>query len=230
MTDKFLGVIPARSGSKGLPNKNIKLLRGKPLLAWAIEEALKSIYLDQVIVSTDSKDIAKIAMKYGACVPFLRSKKLATDESPTIDTVIDLIQKLPQYDYVVLLQPTSPLRTFQDIKSAIDIVKTTNIKSLVSVNESEESPYWMYKMNSSNVLSPVIENGKSISRRQDLPKSYTINGAIYIAHVDYLLTNRSFIGAESVGYVMRKENSLDIDTADDFKKVETILESVYGKT
>lgn len=230
MTDKFLGVIPARSGSKGLPNKNIKLLRGKPLLAWAIEEALKSICLDQVIVSTDSKDIADIAMKYGAFVPFLRSKKLATDESPTIDTVLDLIQKLPQYDYVVLLQPTSPLRTFKDIESAINIVKTTNIKSLVSVNESDESPYWMYKMNSSNVLSPVIENAKFISRRQDLPKSYIVNGAIYIAHVDYLLANRSFIGAESVGYVMGKENSLDIDTADDFRKVETILERVYGKT
>ncbi len=230
MADKFLGIIPARSGSKGLPNKNIKLLKGKPLLAWTIEEALSSKYLEQVIVSTDSSEIAQIAINYGALVPFLRPKNLATDESPTVDTVLDLIKKLPNYDYVVLLQPTSPLRTVEDIDSAIDIVKTAKAKALVSVCESDESPYWMYKMNANNILSPLVEATESISRRQDLPKSYTVNGAIYVAHTDYLLKNKSFFGAETLGYVMEKEKSFDIDSADDFKEVEMIIERVYGKT
>ncbi len=230
MADKFLGIIPARSGSKGLPNKNIKLLKGKPLLAWTIEEALSSKYLEQVIVSTDSSEIAQIAINYGALVPFLRPKNLATDESPTVDTVLDLIKKLPNYDYVVLLQPTSPLRTVEDIDSAIDIMKTAKAKALVSVCESDESPYWMYKMNANNILSPLVEATESISRRQDLPKSYTVNGAIYVAHTDYLLKNKSFFGAETLGYVMEKEKSFDIDSADDFKEVEMIIERVYGKT
>jgi N-acylneuraminate cytidylyltransferase len=230
MADKFLGIIPARSGSKGLPNKNIKLLKGKPLLAWTIEEALSSKYLEQVIVSTDSSEIAQIAINYGALVPFLRSKNLATDESPTVDTVLDLIKKLPNYDYVVLLQPTSPLRTIEDIDSAIDIMKTAKAKALVSVCESDESPYWMYKMNANNILSPLVEATESISRRQDLPKSYTVNGAIYVAHTDYLLKNKSFFGAETLGYVMEKEKSFDIDSADDFKEVEMIIERIYGKT
>ncbi len=230
MADKFLGIIPARSGSKGLPNKNIKLLKGKPLLAWTIEEALSSKYLEQVIVSTDSSEIAQIAINYGALVPFLRPKNLATDESPTVDTVLDLIKKLPNYDYVVLLQPTSPLRTIEDIDSAIDIMKTAKAKALVSVCESDESPYWMYKMNANNILSPLVEATESISRRQDLPKSYTVNGAIYVAHTDYLLKNKSFFGAETLGYVMEKEKSFDIDSADDFKEVEMIIERVYGKT
>jgi N-acylneuraminate cytidylyltransferase len=229
MADKFLGIIPARSGSKGLPNKNIKLLKGKPLLAWTIEEALSSKYLEQVIVSTDSSEIAQIAINYGALVPFLRPKNLATDESPTVDTVLDLIKKLPNYDYVVLLQPTSPLRTIEDIDSAIDIMKTAKAKALVSVCESDESPYWMYKMNANNILSPLVEATESISRRQDLPKSYTVNGAIYVAHTDYLLKNKSFFGAETLGYVMEKEKSFDIDTADDFKEVEMIIERIYGK-
>ncbi len=230
MADKFLGIIPARSGSKGLPNKNIKLLKGKPLLAWTIEEALGSKYLEQVIVSTDSSEIAQIAINYGALVPFLRPKNLATDESPTVDTVLDLIKKLPNYDYVVLLQPTSPLRTIEDIDSAIDIMKTAKAKALVSICESNESPYWMYKMNANNILSPVVEATESISRRQDLPKSYTVNGAIYVAHTDYLLKNKSFFGAETLGYVMEKEKSFDIDSADDFKEVEMIIERIYGKT
>jgi N-acylneuraminate cytidylyltransferase len=230
MADKFLGIIPARSGSKGLPNKNIKLLKGKPLLAWTIEEALSSKYLEQVIVSTDSSEIAQIAINYGALVPFLRPKNLATDESPTVDTVLDLIKKLPNYDYVVLLQPTSPLRTVEDIDSAIDIMTTAKAKALVSVCESDESPYWMYKMNANNILSPLVEATESISRRQDLPKSYTVNGAIYVAHTDYLLKNKSFFGAETLGYVMEKEKSFDIDSADDFKEVEMIIERIYGKT
>ena len=144
--ETILGLIPARGGSKGLPRKNIKLLLGKPLIAWTIEQALASKYLDKVVVSTDDEEIAKISKKYGAEVPFIRPKELATDKTKGIDVVLHTIRWMEEngksYDFLMLLQSTSPLRTFEDMDKAIELLFLKKAKAIVSVCEVEHHPYW----------------------------------------------------------------------------------------
>ncbi|HBF76227.1 MAG TPA: acylneuraminate cytidylyltransferase family protein, partial [Clostridiaceae bacterium] len=179
---KILALIPARGGSKQIINKNIKLLCGKPLISYTIEAALASDYIDDVVISTDSDLIAEISLKYGGQVPFMRPKELAGDESKTIDVAIHAINALIKmgrnYDYLVLLQPTSPLRTKDDIDSAIKIIIDGDISSLVSVREVKENPALMRTIEN-NKLKNIMDFNGSL-RRQDLPKYYIFNGAIYI--------------------------------------------------
>lgn len=221
-----LGIIPARGKSKGVPRKNMKSLGGKPLIAWTIEESKKSRYLDRFILSSEDEEIMLFARYLGCDVPFVRPVELAQDDTPGIEPVLHALETLPErYDYVVLLQPTSPLRTKEDIDRCIELCVKQNASSCVSVTESDKSPYWMYVLNEIGKITPLLETEKRYNRRQDLPKVYTVNGAVYIAEVRWLLSNRSFMSNETHGYIMPRKRSVDIDTELDFKFAQFLLQN-----
>jgi len=225
---KILAIIPARGGSRRLPGKNIRKLLGKPLIVWTIEQAKKSKYIDKLIVSTDDKTIAKISKKYGAEVPFLRPKELARDSTKIIDVILNLLSLLKKENYIpdiiALLQPTSPLRTVKDIDNAIELFLKNKCESVISIYESGHSPYWSFKIEK-KYLKPVFGWKYFKMRRQDLPKSYTPNGAIYITTTKILHKYKSFYTNKILSYIMPKERSIDIDNEIDFKLTELILKN-----
>jgi len=221
---RFLAIIPARGGSKGLPRKNIRHLAGKPLIAWTIEEAKKSHYLDRCIVSTEDKEIKKIAEEQGGEVPFIRPMEYAQDDTASIKVLLHAICKLPGYDFVVLLQPTSPLRTADDIDSTIKLCVDNGVASCVSITEVEYYPYWMYMLDSRKVMHPLIEIPAEESyQRQKLPKVYRLNGAVYVNEIDTLLRNHCMVEQDTIGYVMPQDRSYDIDTLLDFEIAEMMM-------
>jgi CMP-N,N'-diacetyllegionaminic acid synthase len=225
----LLAIIPARGGSKGILGKNTKLLSGKPLIAWTIEAAKQAHCIDRIIVSTDDPKIKVVAEQCGAEVPFLREAKFATDESPSIDLVLDAVQKLPGFDWVLILQPTSPLRTSSDIDGIFKLCQDHKVSSAVSVCEASKHPYWMYKKNKSLSLLPFINDRPEITRRQDLPKAYCVNGALYLAKVDWLLEHHSFIGPKTLGFDMPQKRSVDLDTIDDWHWAEYLIKKKNEK-
>lgn len=218
-----LGIIPARGGSKGVPKKNIRHLLGKPLISWTIEEANKSKYIDRLIVSTDDQEIAEVSKTWGAEIPFIRPSELAQDDTPGIDPVLHAIKMLPDYEYIVLLQPTSPLRLVQDVDTCLERVVEQEADSCVSVTLSDKSPYWMYQLTNESELKPVVVPDKPVLRRQDAPDVFVLNGAVYVANTSWLQETRSFLHKETIGYVMPKERSIDVDTELDFCILETII-------
>ena len=219
--NKTIAIIPARGGSKGLPGKNIKLLNGKPLIAYSIEAAKSVSRIDQIIVSTDSEEIAATARSCGAEVPFLRPAQLATDESPTIDLIIHCLDMIPDATTVVLLQPTSPFRLAIDIEECLDLYQRNTHTSVVSVTESAKHPAWMYSIDKNRTLNKVLD--MDASRRQDLPTIYCLNGAVYVASRELLKEKRTFLFESTLGYVMPQKRSLDIDTTDDWEYAEYLL-------
>lgn len=222
MKPKILAIIPARGGSKGVPRKNIRELAGKPLIAWTIEEAKKSKYIDRLILSSEDDEIIEVAKQYGCEVPFKRPIELAQDDTPGIDPVLHAITQCPGYDYVVLLQPTSPLRTVEDIDGCIEKVFSYKAPFCVSVTEPAKSPYWMYTLDNDK-MKPLLPQDTLIARRQELPKSYALNGAVYVAEINKLLKGKSFITKETVAFIMSQESSFDIDTLIDFKICESLI-------
>ena len=225
---KILAIIPARGGSKGIPRKNIKPLAGKPLIAWTIEVAFKAQGIDRVIVSTEDKEIALVAKKFGAEVPFMRPLTLAQDDTPGIAPVLHAIERLPDYDWVLLLQPTSPLRSVEDIEGIIQFCRDEAAPSAVTVTQVSKHPFWMYQRDDQHRLQPLIPNRTEITRRQDLPSAYALNGALYFARTDWLIQNQGFIGSETLGYVMPEERSVDLDTPQDWRWVEFLIEQANG--
>lgn len=221
---KTLALIPARGGSKGIPRKNIKLLAGKPLIAWTIEAALRSRRLDDVVVSTEDEEIAEVARTWGARVPFLRPGEMARDDTPGLDPVMHAIEQLPDYGAVLLLQPTSPLRTTEDIDGCIDRALGLEAASVVSVSEPEKHPYWMFRVGVDQRLQPLVDV-PLVARRQDLPSVYALNGALYYARIDWLRLHRTLVSTETVAYVMPPERSVDVDTLLDWQLVEILLTS-----
>ena len=225
----ILGLIPARGGSKGLPRKNIKLLLGKPLIAWTIEQALASKYLDRVIVSTDDKEILDISKKYGAEVPFMRPKELAMDNVKGIDVVLHAIVSLKeddrrkQYDLIMLLQPTSPLRKSVDIDKAIEFLFLKKAKAIVSVCEVDHHPLWANTLPEDGCMKDFIRQEIMNKNRQELSVLYRLNGAIYLAYCNYLKKYRSFIGEKTFAYVMPRERSIDIDNEVDLSLAEVLI-------
>jgi N-acylneuraminate cytidylyltransferase len=222
-----LAIIPARGGSKGISKKNIKLLAGKPLIAWTIEEAKKSKYIDRLILSSEDEEIIKVAKEWGCEVPFIRPAELAKDDTPGIEPVLHALNTLKeQYKYVVLLQPTSPLRLVDDIDGCIEACISSKALSCISVTEVNQHPHWMYTINASGCLSPVIQRTKENHCRQDLPRVYVLNGAVYVAESILLKNKCSFLTAETKAYVMSKERSLDIDEDIDLKLCEILMGNV----
>lgn len=225
---KILGIIPARSGSKRVPGKNIRIVVDKPLIAYTIIEAKKSEYIDKLIVSTDSPEIAKISEKWGAEVPFLRPKNLAKDATDIIDVIIHALNYLESKenyipDLIVLLEPTSPLRTNKDIDSALKKHIETDADSVVSVVKGDNRhPLKAKKIIKDQIYDYIFEE-KKIMRSQDLPEVYFRNGAYYSVKRDILIAKKTLYGKIIRPYIMPNERSIDINEEIDLKLVELIL-------
>jgi CMP-N,N'-diacetyllegionaminic acid synthase len=209
---KVLALIPARGGSKRLPGKNIMNMNGRPMICWTIDSAIQSKYIDRVIVSTDDDDIASVSKKCGASVPFMRPNYLSTDESKSIDVALFVLDRLSEigecYEYLFFLQPTSPLRTYEDINNVVDIYKKNTYKAITSVTKgiSKESL----------LVDKYLDIKKSAG---DNSSSYFLNGAIYFSEVNILKKERTFFPKDTVSiYLMDKEKSIDVDTNLDFKE------------
>jgi CMP-N-acetylneuraminic acid synthetase len=225
---KLLAIIPARGGSKRLPKKNILNLVNKPLIVWTIEAALDSKYIDKVIVSTDDKDIADISEQYGATIPFIRPSKLATDETPSIDVILHAADffKKNDYDYVVLLQPTSPLRTSKHIDESIELLDAKNADAIISVCKMDHSPLWSNTLEKDGNMKGFLQDDILNKRSQDLDIYYRLNGAIYICNINKIKEERSFFLKDNIfAYKMNRKSSIDIDNEIDFKLAKVLLDS-----
>ncbi|NBH74041.1 acylneuraminate cytidylyltransferase family protein [Clostridiaceae bacterium] len=228
---KNLAVIPARSGSKGLKDKNIRLFAGKPLMAYTIEAAKMAGIFDRVMVSTDSLDYAKIAKEYGAEVPFLRKGQTSGDKASSWDVVKEVLNCYKEsgqvFDTVCLLQPTSPLRTGEDIKAAYLLFCEKSAIAVISVCETEHTPLWCNTLPNDNSLEKFIRQEHNV-RRQDVKRYYRINGAIYFALVEELQMYGNLYKKGSFAYIMDQERSIDIDTELDFLYAELIYRRLQG--
>jgi len=226
MNEEILAIIPARSGSKGLKDKNIKKLNGKPLISYTIEAALKSEIFADILVSTDSEEYKRIAETYGAWVPFLRSRELSEDTTRTSEVIENVLLELEKmgkkYDSFMVLQPTSPLRNEDDIKAAAQLFFEKDANSVVSMCECEHSPLWTRVLHSDYCLDGFLSNLKEV-RRQDLKKFYRLNGAIYLVKTDYFIRYRDYYKSKSYAFIMDRSRSVDIDNIDDFRYVEFLM-------
>lgn len=225
---RVLGLVLARGGSKGLPGKNIKVLNGKPLIAWSILCGLNSVYIDDLVVSTDSSDIATLSRKYGAEVPFLRPDYLASDEASSVDAMLHAIDWLKNcgrtYEYVVLLEPTSPLREAHDIDQALTLLEEKKGTSVVSVCRAESThPSFMFEIIDQIILKPCAGKYPNALRRQDIPPVFFLEGTIYCADIESLREQKGFYHSDTLAYIVPKWKSLEIDDADDFVMVEAIM-------
>lgn len=224
----ILAIIPARGGSKEVPRKNIKYLGDKPLIAWSIEAAQKSKYVDRIIVSTEDKEIKNISIKYGAEIPFLRPHFLAEDDSSTAEAILYTVERLKNYennvyDFILLLQPTSPLRNEKHIDEAIERLMSNQDKfdSLISVNELEHPVYWNRTIGDNYELNHFLKyDNTKLKRRQDFDKLYRLNGAIYLINTIIFINKRNFETDKTMAYLMDRKSSLDIDCLDDFELAE----------
>ena len=224
----ILGIVPARGGSKAITRKNLALLANKPLLAWTVEVALESASLDRLVISTDDPEIADAGKKLGAEIPFLRPAELAADTSTSMDVILHALRWLADNqnyrpDYVLLLQPTSPLRTATDIRESIKLALAKRADSVVSVCETHQHPLWMKGVNHEGRLVDLYPQSPAPTRRQDLPSVFALNGAIYLALRTFLLSERTFISDCTYAYVMPENRSLDVDTPWDLYLANLIL-------
>jgi len=228
---KILAVITARKGSKRLVGKNMLDLGGKPLVTWTIEEAIKSRYIDNIIISTDAEEIIKLAEKFNRInVPFVRSNELSSDKSTSVDVILDALNFYKtrgiNYDFVMMLQPTSPLRTSEDIDKSIEEL-SSKTKSVVSVCETDHSPLWSNKLPKNKSMKNFLSNEIKNLRSQDLPKFFRLNGAIYIAEVNYLIREKGFLGDNTKAYIMPAERSVDIDSKIDLELCKVLIKQSY---
>jgi len=219
-----LGVIPARGGSKRIPRKNLHPVLGKPLIAWTIEETKQSKYLDRVILSSEDPEIIAVANAWGCEVPFVRPIELSQDETAGVAPVLHAINELPDYDIVVLLQPTSPLRTVGDIDRCLEHFISNQADVCVSITKVQQTPYWMYMLDTRGVIQPFTPSIPSGIQQQGPSPIYVLNGAIYVADCNYLRAKRTFVDATTLGFVMPPERSVDIDTEIDLRLATVILE------
>ena len=217
---QVVGLITARGGSKGIPRKNVVDLAGKPLIAWTIMAALNANVLDRVIVSTDDDEIANISQKWGAEVPFMRPSELSNDNSPHVDVLLHAIRWLHENEeyfpeFLMLLQPTSPLRTTEDIEKSFALAIERKADCVISVQESLSHPYTVMQVSEDQKLSEFLMSPKDAGvyqSRQSRPKYYSLNGAIFLFRIDALLKKLMVYPESTFTYVMPEERSLDVDT------------------
>ena len=226
---KVLGIIPARAGSKGLPGKNIKQFCGKPLLAYAIEAGSKCEFIDNLIVSTDSEEIAEIARTLGAQVPFIRPSNLALDITLSTDVVIHALDFFKDnmkliFDYVIVIEPTSPLRDSTDLKQAIEnLLKHEVAKSIVGICLTEnQNPNYLFKLQKNDTIVKYDKSNQTLSRRQDLDEVYFVEGSLYISDVDYFRQKNTFYHDKTIGFILPKWKSIEIDDIFDFIMAEAL--------
>lgn len=224
---KVHALVTARGGSKGIPRKNVLPVGGKPLIAWTIAAALASRGVDRVIVSTDDAEIAEVSKQHGAEVPFLRPAEIATDSATSLDVALHALDWLAQNggepDYLLLLQPTSPLRQAGDIDGAIDLAREHNADAVLAVCEASPHPYLARRIAPDGTLADFIELAKKPSRRQEYPDAYMLNAAIYLNRPASLRTTRMFQPPGALAYVMPLDRSLDIDTPWEMRIADLIL-------
>jgi CMP-N-acetylneuraminic acid synthetase len=220
----FLAIIPARGGSKRLPRKNILPLGGKPLIAWSIEAGIKSKYIDEVIVSSDDDEILNIAKNYHS-LSVKRPDELASDNASSFDAIKHTIESIEKkYDYIVLLQPTSPLRESKHIDEAIELLEEKKAKAIVSMCEMEHSLLWSNTLPKSLDISSFLNHDIKNKRSQDLKTYYKLNGAIYICKVERLLQEKTFFIKDNIfAYIMDRKSSVDIDEEIDFLLASSII-------
>ncbi|HST92705.1 MAG TPA: acylneuraminate cytidylyltransferase family protein [Brevundimonas sp.] len=219
-----LAVITARGGSKGLPRKNVLPFRGEPLIGWTIRAAQASSHIDRLIVSTDDPEIAAVCRAAGCDVPFIRDVALAGDTASSVDVVLDAADRVPGYDIVVLLQPTSPLRTSADIDATLMLMQQSGAPSAATVSEAPSHPFLIFRRDGGERLQAYVEPpaGQSL-RRQDLPEALQLNGAVYAADLAWVRSNRTLVRAgETAAVVMPADRSADIDTWEDFLAAERL--------
>jgi len=225
---RVFAVIPARGGSKGVPRKNIAPLGGRPLIGWTVASARSSVTVDRLILSSDDPEIVAAAQAEGCEAPFLRPAEFSDDAARSIDVVrhaMDWAERAGEgpYDYLVLLQPTSPLRIGADIDQCVRACHESGAPAAVAVVEPPHSPYWMYAREEGGRLSPLLPPPAGASRRQDLPAAYLPNGAVYVGRWGALRQAETFMMEGAVGVVMPPERSIDIDTPLDFQVAELLL-------
>ncbi|HEY8241122.1 MAG TPA: acylneuraminate cytidylyltransferase family protein, partial [Kiritimatiellia bacterium] len=223
-----LGVITARGGSKGIPDKNIVPCGGKPLIAWTIDAARASDRVNRVVLSSDDARIAEIGRACGAEVPFMRPAELAGDRSAHVPVVLHALDWLKEHenyapDYVLLLQPTSPLRMSHDIDAAVELAEQTKADAVVGICEPGHHPYLMKSITEDGPLADFMPKPDGYQPRQSWPEVYAVNGAIYLIKTDVLRAEKTFTPRNSVGYVMPPERSLDVDTPWDLKLADLVL-------
>jgi len=227
-SNRYLAIIPARGGSKRLPGKNIMSIAGKPLIAWTIEAARHSGVFDRIMVSTDDNEIARTSEKYGAEVPCLRPPELSGDDTSTADVIEYCLKKLhvpdgDYYSHLVCLQPTSPLRTADDIREAVQMAENKNADAIISVCKSEHSPLWANKLPDNLSMQDFLPGNLQKTPSQDLPPYFRLNGAIYLCNVKRFMKERSlFLTSNIYAYIMSRVSSIDIDDEIDFE-----LASIY---
>lgn len=222
---KFLGVIPARAGSKRIIHKNTVDLCGKPLIAWTVDAALKSRHIDHIAVSTDDQKVIDICRAYPVQV-IRRPEFLASDDSKTIDAILHTIENITDdYEYVILLQPTSPLRTARHIDEAIELLNAKKADGVVSVTKAEHSPLWMNTLPEDKSMAGFLSDEIKNKRSQDLPVYYQLNGSIFIAKTSALIKEKSFFLKDNIyAYEMENQVSVDIDTKTDLKFTRVLAE------
>ncbi|MFC2051134.1 cytidylyltransferase domain-containing protein [Chloroflexota bacterium] len=230
---KILAVIPARGDSKGMPGKNTLDLLGKPVIAYTIETAQQSKYLDRIVVSTDDEKIAEVAKEYGAEVPFIRPAELAEDDVPLIPDVLrhaaKELARSENFDaeIIVMLQPTSPLRQARYVDLAIDKLLNTKCDWVTTVSEAHPHPFRMRRMKGDK-LEPLFEAENIWAQRQDLPPVYHLSGAVYVTWKEVIMGEEVFLDKDWRGVIMKEEDAIDIDTLTDFLVAEAILKGRQG--
>jgi CMP-N-acetylneuraminic acid synthetase len=218
----YIAIIPARGGSKRLPGKNMLTLAGKPLLGWTIEAAIASGVFGRVVVSTDNWEIAVLAAQFGAEVPFMRPEELALDDTPSIEVLIHAARELTEgkenrWTHLACLQPTSPLRSAENIREAVKLLEEKQADAIISVCKSEHSPLWSNTLPASLSLDGFIQPEVEKTPSQQLPAYYRLNGALYLCHIQRMLEERTlFLKSGAYAYVMSREDSVDIDDQVDF--------------
>ncbi|HEX3101194.1 MAG TPA: acylneuraminate cytidylyltransferase family protein [Pyrinomonadaceae bacterium] len=228
---RVLGIIPARGGSKGVPRKNIKLLCGKPLLAYTAESALAAKRLTRVVLSTEDQEIAEVGKALGLDVPFMRPMELAQDNTPTLPVVLHVIKVLEEvgekYDAVCLLQPTNPLRRAKDIDACIDLLESSGSDSVVTVLPVPDTynPRWVYWRSTDGSMVLSTGEREPVSRRQDLPPAFHREGSVYVTKRDVLFDHGNLYGTTVHGFEVDARNSVNIDTFDDWASAEKILKN-----
>lgn len=230
--NRILCIVPARAGSKGLPDKNIRLLAGKPLLAWPIAAALGSAYVDRVIISTDSQHYADIAVKHGADCPFLRPKEFASDTSPSIDFILHTVDELEargeRYDWLLLLEPTSPLTESSDVDAALEMFATgaSGAEAVVGITlmETHHPSYSVFRAGNGMIRPMVGQSFADMPRRQDLDPVFSLDGSLYCSTIAALRRERGFCHDHTVGFVMDRHKAFEVDDLVDFICIEAVLQ------
>ncbi len=224
---RVLAIVPVRSGSRRILGKNLRMFNGKELFRWTLEAALESGYIDSVVISTDSKDVINITDSYGRGMCFLRSGRTSEDYSTSDDVITEVLNEFgSKFEVIIYLQPTSPLRGVSQIDESLSIFEKGNTP-VVSVTKNQNNPLWTLLVDENGFLCPLAPQYLSM-RSQDLPPTYSLNGAIYIAEIDQYIQSHTFLTNDAAAFVMKPEHSVDIDDEKDFEEAEEILRSHHN--